>query len=136
MRAASLPNSSGLAQLCCSCIVPDTGPVRSIESIFESSLGVYHQRNFRSTLRTRSQEAIAWLAVRPPANPRLWAKSCPSKLDHHVAISPFTLQKSDCRYHRRNNQHVGYSVRQHVSYDCFWIFGEAVMLDQLPYLLL
>jgi hypothetical protein len=58
------------------------------------------------------------------------------KLDHHVAISAFALQKSDGRHHRHNNQDVGHSMRQHVSYDCFWGFGESVMFDQLPYLLL
>src|ERR1700724_2410189 len=58
------------------------------------------------------------------------------KLDHHIAISSLALQKSDCRYHRRNNQDVRYCMRQHVSYDGFRGFGECVMPDQLPYLLL
>ena len=51
------------------------------------------------------------------------------QLDLHVAISPFALQKSDCRYHRRNNKDAGYSMRQHVSYDCFRVFGESVILN-------
>src|SRR5580700_493215 len=70
-----------------------------------------------------------------PVNPKVQRRLTKANLDFRVAISPFALQKGDRGYHRCNNQDVGYSMRQHVSHDCFRIFGEGVTLDQLPHLL-